>query len=505
MLTIYSTLRGFDDPRANIMQQNAVQSWLCLNPKPEIIIMSAGKGVSRFCNQYKLKNVAVEKNGFQVPYLDDMMRKAERIAKNNYLLLVSGDIILFQETIDALNAIKDKLSMFCMTAIKRETNLNELLDFNSDWKATVKNSFVHFSLPTSGDFFLYKKGFLNALDPIPKFVIGRSGCDSWLLSQSHKSGFLINATEAIPIFHQQHDHSHMAIVDGDAPERTRNLELATTTLGARVDDSNFVLRENFRLGKKVFQTCELDNIYHLCGPKTGSQWFKSFFSAIQDYTNMPSYDLEENRYKWDYRKFTDRLETEMAPTKHIVCPLYMSFDNYLQFPKSSKYKSFCVIRDPRDQLVSFYWSVLYSHAQIGLHSQWRERLSSLDISNGIIECIHIMKEFGIIDAMSSYKNCHQDPCMKVVKFRDVFALNKLQTFKELMNWLEIPIPDEDLKEILEELKFERFSGRTQGNEDNHAHYRKGIIDDWKNYFDDNIKLTFYDITETLVTDLGYEI
>ena len=65
MLTIYSTLRSFDDARANVMQQNAIKSWLCLDPKPEIIIMGGGKGVSRFCNQYKLKNIAVAKNGFQ--------------------------------------------------------------------------------------------------------------------------------------------------------------------------------------------------------------------------------------------------------------------------------------------------------------------------------------------------------------------------------------------------------------------------------------------------------
>lgn len=505
MLTIYSTLRSFDDPRANIMQHNAIKSWLYLDPKPEIIIMGAGKGVARFCNQYNLKNVSVEKNEFQVPYLDDMMRKAENIAENDYLLLVSGDIILFQETMNALNAVKDRLSMFCMTAIKRETNLNELLDFNSDWKTTVENSFAHFSLPTSGDFFLYKKGFLNSLDQIPRFVIGRSGCDSWLLSQSHKSGFLINATESIPIFHQQHDHSHMAMVDGDSPERTKNLELATETLGARIDESNFVLKNGFKLKRRIAQTCLLDNIYHLCGPKTGSQWFKVFFSAISDYTTMNLYDLEVHRYGWDYRKFTDRIENLETPRRSIACPLYMSFDNYLQLPKPSKYKSFCLIRDPRDQLVSFYWSVLYSHGQVGLHPQWREILTPLETSDGIIECIHIMKEFRIIDAMSSYKNCYQDPYMKTIKFRDAFGVNNLNTFKELMSWLEIPIPDEVLEETLNLLKFERFSGRIQGCEDNHAHYRKGIAGDWENYFNQKIQREFDDITGTLVSDLGFEI
>lgn len=54
----------------------------------------------------------------------------------------------------------------------------------------------------------------------------------------------------------------------------------------------------------------------------------------------------------------------------------------------------------------------------------------------------------------------------------------------------------------------RFSakagGRKQGEEDRGSHYRKGVAGDWVNYFDDDIKKAFTDRFDDLLVKLGYE-
>jgi hypothetical protein len=56
----------------------------------------------------------------------------------------------------------------------------------------------------------------------------------------------------------------------------------------------------------------------------------------------------------------------------------------------------------------------------------------------------------------------------------------------LVDWLEIPISYAELGQVLTILNFKNMAcGRDRGKEDKFAHCRKGIPDDWKNYFDED--------------------
>ena len=508
MLTIYSTLKNFTNEHTRIIQTNAVKSWLQLTPTPEIFIMGGDESVKEFCKEVGVNHVEVAQSDYGVPYLNEMILSAEKLASNDFLLLVSGDIILFQETILALKIVSNRLCNFCICSIKQESNLNNLLNFENDWKKEVKDSIAHYSLPTSGDFFLYpKKYFLNALPEIPKFIIGRSVCDSWLIKKSIEADILVDATEFITLAHQQHDHSHITLINGDSPEYQTNLKLADDSINTKINESNWVLRNDYRLKKKTKSHCPLDNIYHVCGPRTGSQWFKNFYDTISEYIGMPIYELEIDRHHgWDYRIFTERYETMPIDNKTLACPLYISYENFDNFPKiSSNFKTICVIRDPRDQLVSFYNSVRYSHPQIGLHSQWKTRLEShQNEKDSILEALMIMKEFGIIDAMDSYKHFYNDPKCLVLKYSELFGNEQFVHFRHLVDWLEVPISYAELGQVLSILSFKKIThGRNQGEEDKLSHYRKGVPNDWKNYFDDELNAKFKEIAGDIIANLRY--
>jgi len=251
---------------------------------------------------------------------------------------------------------------------------------------------------------------------------------------------------------------------------------------------------------------DLDNIYHICVAKTGSMWIEGIFKhpLINAYTSMPVYNFESDRHGWDYRGFMDRHETEAFPKKTVCCPTYMGLDCYLQVPKPDKYKSFCVVRDPRDLVTSFYFSIMYSHAQMGLHPQWRQRLSRLDRENGFIEAIKILDEFQMFEASRSYRNCSdRDPNCKLYTFEDLTGENHFEVFKDLFAWLTIPVSSDELSKVLTEKSFERLSGRKKGQENEKHHYRKGVVGDWKNYFTENVEQNFYNTTGDLISHLEY--
>ena len=196
-LTIYTTFRSFEPPRINVIQRNAIQSWLRLEPRPEILVMGNDVGTKEACEEFGLTHVDVESNEFGTPILKKMMEKAEEIAAHDNILLVSGDIILLQDLIQSLKPLNDNLEMFCGIARKRNNlNINSAVSFNTNWQDFVQKD-LQIGPPTSGDFFLYKRGFLSCLPEMPHFAIGRCRCDSWLIHHSFKAGIFVDLTEAV--------------------------------------------------------------------------------------------------------------------------------------------------------------------------------------------------------------------------------------------------------------------------------------------------------------------
>lgn len=249
----------------------------------------------------------------------------------------------------------------------------------------------------------------------------------------------------------------------------------------------------------------MDNIYHLCVAKTGSQWIKAIFQSeeVLERTGMGIYNFEKERYIWDHRNFMRRYESEPFPLNTICTPTYMGFNCFNRLQKPPKYKAFSVIRDPRDIVVSFYFSVLYSHGQIGKHPVWREELSKLNRTMGLCRAIEIVNEMRMFDALRSHIK-GRDPNYRVCRYEELIGKKSFKHFHKLFKWLEISFKDEDLQTLLDENSFSTSTGRQPGDEDVKSHRRKGVAGDWKNHFDQHVERKFYETTGDLVKKLEYE-
>lgn len=93
-----------------------------------------------------------------------------------------------------------------------------------------------------------------------------------------------------------------------------------------------------------------------------------------------------------------------------------------------------------------------------------------------------------------------------VRYEDLVAETGKQV-RRVYEWLGVSetVSDARLEQVIDECKFENFSGgRKRGEADALAEWRKGIIGDWRNYFTEDDKRLFKAVAGGLLVELGYE-
>ena len=207
------------------------------------------------------------------------------------------------------------------------------------------------------------------------------------------------------------------------------------------------------------------------------------------------------------------------------------------------FRGFHVVRDPRDILVSSYYSSLKTHSS----ENWpeldghRKKLRSHSREDGLLLEMDFITD--VFEALASWK--YDDPRVLEVKMEDLMRNNytvflkiathlglvdendestssiSIQTknqFRLIRNraaastpatkWLAAypkKIPVLNLLGIIHRNRFAAKSGgRLPGAEDQGSHYRKGVAGDWRNHFTKKIENEFKMRHGNLLVKLGYE-
>lgn len=158
-------------------------------------------------------------------------------------------------------------------------------------------------------------------------------------------------------------------------------------------------------------------------------------------------------------------------------------------------RGFHMIRDPRDMIVSGYFSHRYSHPEVFPElPPYRSELASLDIDAGLSREIEFSGQF--IDAMSTWN--YAQPHILEVRMEDV-------TEDPVAHWTAIIAHLGWPRPILERYSFQRLAGgRDRGDLDIRHHYRRGVADDWRNYLNTNHAAQIRRRYGDLVERLGYQ-
>jgi hypothetical protein len=249
------------------------------------------------------------------------------------------------------------------------------------------------------------------------------------------------------------------------------------------------------------------NVFHCCVWKTGSQWLRRVLGNRRTfrYSGLKGYSYREELPDGaDYRPIHQRGFERPFPERTIITPLYIDFENYRTIPKPGPSRAFFVVRDPRDVLVSWYFSIRYSHPSVGVVEGVRDALSDMPVKEGLLYCIDALETKGVFPTLRSWAAASSSD-IKLVRFEDLFGSNNFEAVRRLFKWCDIRMPDSVLSKLLDEFSFERISGgRKRGQEDISSNYRRGIPGNWKELFDRDIHAKFNDVTGNLVSELGYE-
>jgi hypothetical protein len=250
----------------------------------------------------------------------------------------------------------------------------------------------------------------------------------------------------------------------------------------------------------VLKYSPYQNIYYCCTQRTGSQWFKKIFRdpLIYQHTGLRVFHYGELGLR--QASFDGPL-----PERTIGTHLYIGYPTYLSIPKPERYRSFFILRDPRDVAVSWYFAARYSHGALDPIPRLRKDLKNLGLQDGLRYSIDSLEEFGLFWAQRSWMNVEQDrERIRVFRYED-FANDNRKFLEDLLDYMGVALPEDAFAALYERHAFKQVSGgREAGVEDQHDHYRKGVSGDWQNYFDDSLRIYFRKVTGDLLDVLGYQ-
>lgn len=228
MLTIFTIPKPFLG-HIDIIQRNAIQSWLKISPKPEIILFSDSEGTAEVAKEFNILHVPeIKKNEFGTPLLDSAFSLTKELTKNPFLAYISADIILMNDFAPAIQQIKDPLFLIC--GLRYDFDLKDPVQFDKDnWKEELYNKVIKTTKIQrfTSDYYVFPR---NLIDSFPPFLIGRPGWDNWLIFKMRSLKIpVVDTTEVIIVIHQNHDYSHSPWGKGgrvEGPEFEENLRLA---------------------------------------------------------------------------------------------------------------------------------------------------------------------------------------------------------------------------------------------------------------------------------------
>jgi hypothetical protein len=142
------------------------------------------------------------------------------------------------------------------------------------------------------------------------------------------------------------------------------------------------------------------------------------------------------------------------------------------------------LRDGRDVMVSLYCNKKYFRGEpVGEFDSFLEKFTQ--------------------DWAQHIKACLNKRELIVARYEEL-SVSPENTLRNIFERLDVEVDDTVIGDSISLFSFEKMSKRAKGCENLNSFFRKGIVGDWKNYFNDHHKLRFKSAAGELLIALGYE-
>jgi hypothetical protein len=229
--------------------------------------------------------------------------------------------------------------------------------------------------------------------------------------------------------------------------------------------------------------------------KCGTQWMKSILRPVADRIRR---DLVVHSGRATFGRSLAATISDPATT--LLC--YVNADAR-QVERLGPMRGFHIVRDPRDIVVSAYYSHLYSHPDYGKLQEHRRRLQSASKSEGLLLEMHNRRhQFRVMEGWDYERSDVLELHMEAVTTDTRNALPRILSFLGL--GAGEGFDEAFVNQIVEQNDFNVLAGRPPGTEDVRSHYRKGVAGDWVEHFNEEHVAYFKAHYNDLLIKLGYE-
>jgi hypothetical protein len=230
-------------------------------------------------------------------------------------------------------------------------------------------------------------------------------------------------------------------------------------------------------------------VFHITHQKAGSQWLRRILEELSDpWVVLPKPDASQ-------------VLSESIQLRRVYPTVYITREQFETVSLPPHARSFVVIRDLRDTLVSAYFSLKVSHKPLDSEmTNYRAMLQTLGQEEGLIRMIK-----QVCCPIAAIQRSWLDGPYEVLKYEDLLVRDEEILSRVLLDHCRIPVSRDFLSQIVAANRFEsRTGGRQRGAEDVGSHERKGIAGDWRNHFTDRVARVFKERYGDLLVATGYE-
>ena len=268
------------------------------------------------------------------------------------------------------------------------------------------------------------------------------------------------------------------------PPFDRIVPKATSALKRVPLVKQYVVNQQFRIERQLIAhnhhtNCNHPSILHFSVNRAATQYVKSILrrcAVVNDLTNVRLHDYA---FYCDIPYLNTLSREEMQSYVHLFKPhgyAYSVFGGMIEgIPQLDQYRTFLMVRDPRDILVSGYYAVAYSHINPGQTTKKRQFMALRQQAQAMS-----LDDYARQQCDRLYETFERYQRLLVAPYSDVYITRFEDMVSDFPEWLSALLKycKLDISEQLYQTLVEEHVRKTPQTENIQRHVRKGIVGDY---------------------------